>query len=212
MARWEGGALANLEFRCLSCSTAFVVPADRIPPSGGKGKCTACGAGLVIFPDGRITPPLGAGIAAAQAPLPDDPIWEVRLANPNPDFSPGPHRLKDLRQMILDGHVRDCDLARALGGDWQPVLSYPALNNFFKEKAQMEREVHGDEDHCANHRDQTPGWRCNKCQNYLCKQCVVNRPVIAGGAANYLCAACEADTIALKGKGALKSLGGFFKK
>ena len=40
----------------------------------------------------------------------------------------------------------------------------------------------------------------------------MNRPVIAGGAANYICAECEAVAIVLKGKNPLKSLGSLFKK
>ena len=199
--------MPSLMFRCMSCGTAFYVPSERIPATGGKGKCTSCGTGLVIFPDGSVSP---AG--AAVAPPPDEAIWEIRLATPNPDFRPGPHKLKDLRQMVMEGLVNEMDFARALDGDWQPVTSYPAVQKIFVEKAQILREVHGDEDHCANHRDQSAGWRCVKCDNYLCKQCVVNRPVIAGGAANYLCAACDVQVETLKGKGALKGLGSLFKK
>ena len=193
----------------------FVVPAERIPPAGGRGKCTSCGAPLVIFSDGRIILAPAAGMPAVAPPPPapvDDPIWEIRLTNPNPDFRPGPYRLQDLRQMVLSGGLFENDLARVMDDDWQPVRSFPALYKIFAEKVQIEKEVHGDEDHCANHRDQAAGWRCTKCHNYLCKACVVNRPVLAGGSANYLCAACEAATEPLKGKGALKSLGGLFRK
>lgn len=209
----EVGALANLEFRCLSCGNAFVVPAERIPPGGGRGKCSSCGTPLVIYADGRIASAPGVPfVTPAQAAPLDEPIWEIHLATPNPDFRPGPYRLKEVRQMVIEGHLYENDAARVMGGDWLPIRSYPAINNFFAEKVQIEREVHGDDEHCANHRDQTPGWRCTKCQNYLCKQCVVNRPVMAGGSANYLCAACEAATETLKGKSALKSFGGLFKK
>ena len=211
----EGGALANLEFRCLSCGNAFVVPAERIPPAGGKGKCSSCGIPLIIYSDGRIALTSAPGMPMATPAQPaslDEPIWEIHLTAPNPDFGPGPHRLQEVRRMVIEGRLFENDAARVLDGDWLPIRSYPAINNFFAEKVQIDREVHGDEDHCANHRDQTPGWRCTKCQNFLCKQCVVNRPVIAGGSANYLCAACESYTETLKGKGALKGLGGLFKK
>lgn len=222
-------------FRCVSCGTPFYVPSEKIPASGGRGRCTSCGAGLIIFPNGQTTsaaaavvPPSPAAQApappqagpieppspvAAQAPPPvDEPIWEIRLSSPNPDMPFGPHRLSDLRHYILEGKLTELDFARPMGMDWLPVMSYPAIHKLFVEKIQIDREVHGDEDHCANHRDETPGWRCFKCGNYLCKQCVVNRPVIAGGSANYLCMDCETQVETLKGKSALKSLGGLFKK
>ena len=209
--------MGNLEFRCIACGTPFQVPSERIPVAGGRGKCMSCGTALVIFPDGRITGAQMPGMpmtAVAPAPPPpvDEPIWEIRLASVNPDFSPGPYRLSDIRRMVIEGRLQDNDLARVMEGDWEPIRSYPAVNGFFSEKVQIEREVHGDEDHCAVHRDQSAGWQCPKCHNYLCRDCVVNRPVIAGGAANYVCAECEAVAIVLKGKSPFKNLGNMFKK
>ncbi len=103
-------------------------------------------------------------VTPAPPPPVDEPIWEIRLASVNPDFSPGPYRLSDIRRMVIEGRLQDNDLARVMEGDWEPIRSYPAVNNFFSEKVQIEREVHGDEDHCAVHRDQSAGWQCPKCR------------------------------------------------
>ncbi len=181
------------DFVCPACQSAFQVPSAKIPPAGARGRCKACGAALTSFPDGRVasgdTPP-------PAPPPPDEPIWSLRLQNPNALIGSGPFRLAELREMILRDEVTEDDQVRIPGGTWLPLRAYPAMNPIWAERVQLMKELHGDEDHCAKHRDRTAPWRCPKCKNYLCEECVVNKPYIEGGAPRWMCAACDFDASA----------------
>jgi predicted Zn finger-like uncharacterized protein len=208
--------MAVLTFRCPACGNAFQAPSERIPPAGARGKCKQCGAAVVIYPDGRTLRAQEPG-AEPQAPppqkVPDDPVWEVRPQNPNAPVARGPHTILDIRRMIVEGQIFEDDQARVYQGPWMPLTAYPVLNSFWAERAERQRELYGDEDHCALHRERKPGWRCPKCHNYLCSECVINRPIIEGGAARYLCLSCEIEATPVKRESGLKKLiPGAFKK
>lgn len=221
----EGSNVPQIEFKCIQCRQSFFVPSEAIPSTGGRGRCTGCGTALVIFPDGTIRPaeslppqqpsnpqPAPPPAPAASAPPPDDPIWEIKSAVPEVSFSPLPHTLADIREKILEGQLHEGDFARIIGADWQPVRAYPAIMKLFAERVMSDREAHGDIDHCVHHPEEIPAWHCPKCGDFLCKQCVANRPLIAGGAANYLCLICEVAVEPVK-RGPSKSLvPGLFKK
>lgn len=223
--------MPQLEFRCVNCGNPFSVPSSAIPAAGGRGRCTACGKALAIFPDGRIldgglseqrpaqpqappaAPPQKPPIAPENGAVLDQPVWRFRPpAGLSQTAEFRPYRLSELEKLVLEAQISEDTMASVMEGDWQPASSFPALMALFSRRAAQDRELHGDAEHCAHHKDRVPGWRCVKCKNYLCAQCVVNRPVMAGGSPNYLCAGCEVDVEALKGKGALRTLGNLFKK
>jgi predicted Zn finger-like uncharacterized protein len=225
--------MAIIHFLCPSCHAMFSVPSEKIPAEGGAGRCQGCGVRVVIFPTGKVLlfneqanaappsaprasrPPSPAPAYAPPPPAPppqqdlaDLPVWEVQYTTPDPEAKRGPFTLAELREMILESKVVETDHARVMGGDWAPARSYPALNDFFSQHLQMHKDAHGDEEHCAVHKERPPSWRCGKCGDYLCTDCVVNRPVIAGGADYFLCAQCEVEVRPVKRKGALKGLFG----
>ena len=157
--------MAVLTFQCPACGNTFQAPSEQIPSAGARGTCKQCGAALVILPEGRAelaqryaaepkTPP-----EKPEVP-PDDPVWELRPQNPNSPVTRGPHKLSDLGQMIVQGEIFEEDQARVYQGAWMPLTAYPVLNSFWAERAERQRELYGDEDHCALHRDRKPGWRC----------------------------------------------------
>lgn len=209
--------MPQMEFRCVACHGVFTVPSELIPKTGGRGKCTGCGAALVIYPDGRVTRP-----SATPSPVPqergklpeigDEPRWEVRPAVPESPLLPGSYPLPEIRRLIKEGLLFEGDLARIPGTDWQPARAYPALMQIFLEVLQEEKERHGDEDHCHLHRDTAPGWRCPRCKDYLCRECVVNRPLLAGGADHFVCLACESELEPVKRKVLKGIVPGIFKK
>jgi predicted Zn finger-like uncharacterized protein len=218
--------LPQLEFRCIKCRQPFFVPSEAIPAAGGRGRCTGCGTALIIFPNGiirpgdrdqpsqpaRPDPPPAPPAPAASTPPPDNPIWEIKSAEPEVSFSPLPHTLADIREKIIERQLHEGDFARIVGADWQPIRAYPALMKLFAERAASDREVHGDIDHCVHHPEELPAWHCPKCGDFFCKQCVANRPLIAGGAPNYLCLVCEVEVEPVK-RGPNKGLvPGLFKK
>ncbi len=213
--------MPTVTFRCPSCGTSFSLPSERLPASGARGRCQRCGAALVVFPDGNLAraeedtdsgpkssaPPTQAAGAEAQPTA--EPIWEVKKPDPNQDFDRGPFTIGQIREKILDGQLMENDLARVHDGEWAPVCSYPALGAHFSEALQLHRQQHGDEGHCAIHRETRPRWECEKCQNYLCQECVRNEPLIEGGAPHYLCRSCGGETRTIgKRKGGLKGLVG----
>jgi hypothetical protein len=116
--------------------------------------------------------------------------WETR----------GPLTLADIRELILDDHLVETDLVQAMEGDWNPARGFLALGKFFTERLEQLRAIHGDEEHCSHHKDVQPGWQCLKCNDYLCEQCVANRPLLEGGESRFLCLACDFETRTLKGK------------
>jgi predicted Zn finger-like uncharacterized protein len=217
-----------LTFSCPSCARTFQVPESVIPPEGARGRCKGCGTSLTVFQDGH-SEPVGAPTAAhdpspasappvyAPAPAGPDPklarIWYLRLQDPKDLISPGPHCLEDLGQMISREEIVEEDQARLEGGAWMPMRAYPVFEAYWTERNLAHREKHGDEEHCAVHRDREPGWMCIKCKNFLCQDCVVNKPVIEGGAPRWVCDACDFDTKTLTKKSAFaKSIPGMFKK
>jgi hypothetical protein len=176
---------------------------------------------LVVFPDGKLTraqedsgsgrkpstPPTQA--SGAEAKPAAEPIWEVKKTDPNQDFDRGPFTIDQIREKILEGQLMENDLARVHDGEWAPVCSYPALGAHFSEALQLHRQQHGDEGHCAVHRETRPRWECEKCQNYLCQECVRNEPLIEGGAPHYLCRSCGGETRTIgKRKSGIKGLVG----
>lgn len=208
--------MAVITFQCPACGNSFQAPSERIPLDGARGKCKQCGAAVMIYPDGHTQQAEEPG-AAPQAPppqtTPDDPIWEIRPQNPNSSVVRGPHRISDLGKMIVEGQIFEDDQARVYQGAWMPLTAYPVLSPFWNERTERHREIYGDEDHCALHRERKPGWRCPKCHNYLCSECVINRPIIEGGAALYICLSCEIEATPVKRESGFKRLiPGAFKK
>lgn len=208
-----------IHFLCPSCHAMFSVPSEKIPPNGGSGRCQGCGVRLVIFPNGKVSLVEAQPASAAAAPPPppspppqvdltDLPIWEIQFTKAEPSLGKGPFTLDEVREMILEEKISDGDAARVMTGDWAPARSYPALSAFFAEHLQRIRDTHGDEEHCAAHKDRIPSWQCGKCGDYLCMDCVINRPLIPGGADYFLCAECEAEVRPVKRKSALKGLFG----
>ncbi len=211
--------MPTITFRCPTCGAVFSLPAERIPDSGARGKCR-CGASLNVFPDGRAAAAESDGPAHSKpAPEanpsgtppaePPAPIWRIRKPEPNQDFDPGPFTIDEIRKKILDGQLLENDLACVHDGEWAPARAYPALAALFSKALQQHRLKHGDEEHCAAHRDAKPRWQCEKCENYLCQECVRNEPLIEGGAPHYLCRACGGETRTLaRSRGGLKGLMG----
>ncbi len=205
----------------MKCSKPFTVPSEVIPEGGGRGRCTACGAPLVIFPDGRIQPaqgtapsraPNAGGRSMTDAPI-EEALWEIQSLSPSGGISsPGPFTLADLKEKVDSDLLFEGDLARVRGGEWQPVRSYPALMQFFLERTQKDREDHGDEEHCVIHEEFPSRWWCPRCKDYLCERCVVTRPLVAGGADHYLCLNCETEVEPLRRKPALSLVPGFLKR
>lgn len=213
--------MPQLEFRCVSCRQSFFVPSEVIPAEGGKGRCTACRTPLIIFPDGRIL--AAPGPAAHPARPSQGPhessgpgygaLWEVRSQSPSGGISsPGPFSLADLKEKVDSNLLFEGDLARVSGGEFQPVRCYPALMQFFQERARRERADHGDEEHCVVHEGDPSRWWCPRCKDFLCERCVVNRPVIAGGAAHYICMNCEMEVDPLRKASTRSLLPGFLKR
>jgi len=217
-----------LTFACPSCGRTFQVPESVIPPEGARGKCKGCGTALTLFVDGtaEITAGHQAPPPAAQAPAPPPPppvsqgpdpkqesVWYLRLQDPKALLGSGPYTLEQLGEFILREEVVEEDHARVEMGTWLPLRAYPALEPYWTDRNMRHREKHGDEEHCAVHRERTPGWMCLKCKNYLCQDCVVNRPVIEGGAPHWICDACEFETKVLPRKSGMKNmLPGLFGK
>ena len=210
--------MPNITFRCPTCGAAFSLQSERIPASGARGKCR-CGASLIVFPDGRATAAGAIGPAPgkldetsrpdAPPPEPPVPIWSIRKPEPDQDFNQGPFTLDQIREKILGGQLLENDLACVHDGEWAPARAYPALAALFSEALQRHRLQHGDEEHCAVHKEARPRWQCEKCENYLCQDCVRNEPLIEGGAPHYLCRACGGDTRPLaRSKGGIKGLVG----
>ncbi len=201
---------SQVEFRCLGCGTPFSVPYDAIPKTGGRGRCAKCGKSLSIFPDGRIfdgdkvvppprrqpAPRPSADDAFDHAAGPrsgDDPkVWEVRPITPSESVGVGPYRLAEIEDLVSAGRLFEGDLVRPGQGEWQPIRSFPALMALFAKADAQLRERHGDPDHCAIHRDVVPAFFCNRCKDFLCRSCVLERPLIAGGPPHAFCLACEA--------------------
>jgi len=220
-----------LTFACPSCGRTFQVPESVISAEGARGRCKGCGAGLALHLDGTVqvlsptAPSPAASAPPAQEPAPPPPpvplgpdpkqerIWYLRLQNPSALLGPGPHSLEELGELILREEVVEEDHARVDMGTWLPLRAYPALEPYWTDRNMRHREKHGDEDHCAVHRDREPLYMCLKCKNFLCKDCVVNKPVIEGGAPRMLCDACEWETKPVPKKSGLKNmLPGFFGK
>jgi len=219
--------MPEILFQCPSCSQSFRVPSEKIPAQGGKGKCRECQTPLVIYPDGRIITaediPAEAAPAQAAEPPPaaaspppaasEDPIWEVKPLSKDSEVAPGPYSISQLGGLICEGEVDDDDLVRVMGGDFQPLRSYVALQPYIRKRVEKERTEHGDPQHCVYHPNIAPEWQCLKCGNYLCENCVINRPIIEGGKPRYLCKDCEAETRTLsKEKGIGKSFKRLFGK
>ncbi len=209
--------MAVVTFTCPSCGNAFQAPAERVPAQGARGRCKRCGSALSIFQDGRTEIAGPSATAPPQEnpkPEPEDkPVWEIRPQSPNSMVPRGPHRLAEVGRLIVEGQLFEDDQARVYQGAWMPLTAYPALNSYWAQRAEHQRELYGDEDHCALHRERKPGWRCPKCHNYLCAECVVNRPIIEGGAARYLCLSCEMEAQPVRrDKGLKKLIPGVFKK
>lgn len=233
----------SVEFRCLGCGKPFEVPFEAIPKQGGRGRCASCGKSLAIFPDGRIfdgtvvvPPPRRARPAATtlapQVPLPpaaasqpydsapeppapadDRPVWELRPLNPSAFLGTGPFRLTDLEKMVAAGQIFEADLVRPGEGEWMPVRSYPALAAIFARQEADLREMHGDPDHCAIHKESPAAFLCSRCHDYLCRSCVIERPMIPGGPPRPFCITCEAPVDDVAHKGAFtKKLKGLLKK
>ncbi|MGC8724647.1 MAG: zinc-ribbon domain-containing protein [Acidobacteriota bacterium] len=209
--------MADVTFRCPSCGKSFTLPEGALPAQGARGRCTSCGAQLVVHPDGRaqllgLPPPPKAAPGVELTGPAADFRWEVRSQRADGAATAGPHTLAELREMILTETLFEGDYARVEGGDWQPVRAYPALMGFFAELVELHRQRHGDEEHCAEHRDREPDWRCPRCKNYLCRDCVKNQPLIEGGSPRYLCAACGIEAEPLKRGSLRKMVPGLFKK
>jgi predicted Zn finger-like uncharacterized protein len=207
--------MALATFTCSSCKATFQVPAEKIPPTGARGRCKGCGMSLMIYPDGRAilvptAPPPAAPPPAppsAANPLLDEPIWKVKLQDAQGNWETrGPLRLADLRNLILEDKLVEADLVQVLDGDWTPSRGFPALGKFFTERLEQLRALHGDEAHCAHHQDVQPGWQCLKCGDYLCEECVANRPLLEGGESRFLCLNCDFETRTLKGKGVISGV------
>jgi predicted Zn finger-like uncharacterized protein len=274
--------VGKILFRCPHCKQLFRVDAAHVRASGGKGKHTACGNGLVLFMDGKcltqeeareermkramasgeptyevrsLRPgyeiPQGAflleeirALAASgtfteadavredggvwgpvryhpqimelfhkpePAPVPAAPpqaspaqpdriLWELKSDNPKADFSGGPYDLDQVREFIVQELFFEWDMVRPAGGDWMPAKAYPRLAPYFAECIERLRQLHGDHKSCAVHREREPKWQCLTCQDYLCEECVVNRPLVVGGASNYFCIRCERETRTLTTK------------
>ncbi len=216
--------MSDIAFKCPACGGTFSLPQARIPDSGARGKCR-CGAALIVFSDGHAALAEGNGPVPGEPspesprpetppPEPPAPIWRVRKSDPDQDVDQGPFTIDQIREKVLDGQILEDDLACVHEGEWAPARAYPALATLFAEALQQHRQQHGDEEHCAVHRMTKPRWQCEKCQNYLCLECVRNEPLIEGGAPHYLCRACGGDTRPLNGnKGGLKGLlGGILGK
>ena len=205
--------MALATFTCSSCRATFQVPAERIPATGARGRCKGCGVSLTIYPDGRAILLASAGPAPAASSaansLLDEPIWKVKLQDAQGNWETrGPLKLADLRDLILEDKLVEADLVQVLEGDWTPSRGFPALGKFFAERLEQLRALHGDEGHCAHHQDVPPGWQCLKCTDYLCEQCVANRPLLEGGESRFLCLNCDFETRTLKGK---SGISGVFK-
>ena len=203
--------MAAVTFACPGCGNTFQAPAERIPAEGARGKCKQCGMALTIYQDGH------AVVAEATAPQPqqppDDPVWELRPQNPNSPVPRRPYAISDVGKMIVDGQLFEDDQARVHQGAWMFLTAYPALNSFWARRAEFHQEIYGDPGHCAIHPDRKPGWRCPKCHNFLCTECVINRPLIEGGAARYLCFGCEVEAQPVKRDAGLKKfIPGVLKK
>ena len=209
--------MADVTFRCPSCGKSFALPEGALSAQGARGRCTSCGAQLMVYPGGQIqlleAPARPAAAPSAELTGPAAQFqWEVRSQKPESAITTATHTLAELREMILTETLFEGDYARVEGGDWLPVRAYPALMGFFAELVELHRQRHGDEEHCAEHRDREPGWRCPRCKNYLCRDCVKNQPLIEGGAPRHLCAVCGTEAQPLK-KGPLrKMVPGLFKK
>ncbi len=173
-----------------------------------------------VFPDGRAAAAGDDGTVPGEhgpetsrpeppPPEPPAPIWRVRKPEPDQDFDQGPFTIEQIREKILDGQLLENDLACVHDGEWAPARAYPALAALFTEAIQQHRQQHGDEEHCAVHKEAKPRWQCEKCENYLCQECVRNEPLIEGGAPHYLCRACGGETRTLvRTKGGLRGLVG----
>jgi hypothetical protein len=147
---------------------------------------------------------------APESPLPET-TWELRSQNPESQILLRPYTLPEIRQLVLEDRLTEDDLARIQGGDWQPLRAYPALMAAFASKRELEKQRHGDEERCANHPQSAPRWKCPKCQDYLCRECVINRPLIEGGAPHYICKRCESSLTTLASARGLKKIAGFLK-
>lgn len=202
--------MAAISFHCPVCENGFSVPQERISPAGARGSCTSCHAALVIFPDGRIQVAPAAAPAApppAPPPPPDDPIWHVRTTDSRGGSETrGPLRIAEVRQLILDHQMMDTDRVRVLDGDWTPPRAFPALVGFFDEQLEAYRQLHGDEDHCVNHRGTPAERQCMRCEDYLCMECLANRPLLQGGEARYLCLKCDFETTPVRGRAGISGI------
>ena len=229
---------SQVDFRCIGCGNAFSVPYDAIPKTGGRGRCAACGKSLAIFPDGRIfdgslvvpparrqpsftpPPPPSSGTRpyselnlASPLDAPDDPrVWELRPLSPKETFTPGPYRLADLEELLNAGNLFEGDLVRPGQGEWQPARSFPALIALFAKAEAQSRDRHGDADHCAVHKDSAAAYFCHRCKDFICRSCVLERPLIPGGPPHPFCLACEAPVDPVDHGGLGKRLKGFLKK
>ncbi|MEJ2368354.1 MAG: hypothetical protein P8Z49_08400 [Acidobacteriota bacterium] len=229
--------MAEQAYRCPGCGRTFSVPAERVPVGGARGRCVGCGCRLTIlnahpeildlaFADltqDRRTDTGRDGMTAEQVlhdevpppPAPESPLpettWELRSQNPESQILLRPYTLPEIRQLVLEDRLTEDDLARIQGGDWQPLRAYPALMAAFASKRELEKQRHGDEERCANHPQSAPRWKCPKCQDYLCRECVINRPLIEGGAPHYICKRCESSLTTLASARGLKKIAGFLK-
>lgn len=206
--------------RCMQCRNALTIyPDGRVTfaPGVPMPKAGAAGAPASAPPPPPARPAQAEPAwSLPQAPPPpppkpepalsDEPIWEVRSMDSSVELPLGRITLGQLRELILIEKVRETDLVRVLGGDWGAASSFPAVTAFFAEYILAIKEKHGDEDHCAHHPDRAPGFKCHRCQDYLCQECVLNEPLVAGGADHWVCATCRAETTTLKRKGGLKGL------
>lgn len=156
-------------------------------------------------------PPSPPPPPVTEAPDPkQERTWHLRFLEPKVLLGPGPYTLEELGEFILHEEVAEGDLGRVGMGTWLPLSSYPALEPYWTERNINHRESHGDAKHCSVHRDREPGWLCPKCKSYLCENCVIDRPLIEGGAPRMLCDACEFEALVLPKKGGL--LPGLFGK
>jgi hypothetical protein len=182
--------------------TAAAAPAKRPPSRAAVAPTPAAprASPARAHPPARET----SGDAAGE------PVWQVRALDGRQDLPVVRISLRQIRDLVLMERLNEDDQARVMGGEWASTRSYPAIAAFFAELIQGIKEKHGDERHCALHPERVPGWRCHKCLDYLCQECVLNEPLVAGGADHWVCAACRAETTALKKKSAIGKV--LFKK
>ena len=202
--------------RCPQCQAGIFIyrdgrtainPSAPSPPPGSQVQAqTSQQAGAPSAQSVHPAAPSGQPAAPPSAPKrhhadadgDDGFVWE--LMPTGGDVPGGRLTAARIRELILDEKLVEGDMIRPMGGDWAPARSYPAISALFSERIRLIKERYGDEEHCALHPDRVPGWKCNKCGNYLCQECVLNQPLVAGGADHYVCASCETETTVVKRK------------